>query len=95
MLFYCQILLNFQSAQALIQVRSLSNIKKTAPTQANLLSVHKIKGLFLSQHPPVKLVGVIHHPNNFTTDQFTELTFKVSSFTPLHYIAGNIITTLQ
>lgn len=26
MLFYCQILLNFQSAQALIQVRSLSNI---------------------------------------------------------------------
>lgn len=25
MLFYCQILLNFQSAQALIQVRSLSN----------------------------------------------------------------------
>ena len=28
MLFYCQILLNFQSAQALIQVRSLSNLPK-------------------------------------------------------------------
>ena len=31
MLFYCQILLNFQSAQALIQVRSLSYLEKLNP----------------------------------------------------------------
>lgn len=32
MLFYCQILLNFQSAQALIQVRSLSYYDKLVDT---------------------------------------------------------------
>ena len=33
MLFYCQILLNFQSAQALIQVRSLSMKQKLPGSQ--------------------------------------------------------------